>query len=100
MRRDLFGKARRKPAHHLLEWARSARCSPSSSRMLHLPEGELQHEVSAPVPHAPDGYDRAAKPNPCKKLGDPCDFLPGKPGLCAAEKICTAENCLYCRLRE
>jgi len=36
-------------------------------------------------------------PEPCRELGQQCEFLPGKLGACSYRANCSGPNCLYCQ---
>ncbi len=36
-------------------------------------------------------------PEPCRRLGDQCEFSPGKLGACSYRANCTGAGCLYCQ---
>ncbi len=38
-----------------------------------------------------------AAPKPCTKVGDSCQFAPGKLGTCVARDDCQGQNCLVCQ---
>ena len=36
-------------------------------------------------------------PEPCRELGQQCEFSPGKLGACSYKANCTGASCLYCQ---
>ena len=36
-------------------------------------------------------------PEPCRELGQQCEFSPGKLGACSYKANCTGAGCLYCQ---
>jgi hypothetical protein len=36
-------------------------------------------------------------PEPCRELGQQCEFAPGKLGACSYRANCTGAGCLYCQ---
>ncbi len=36
-------------------------------------------------------------PEPCRDLGQQCEFSPGKLGACSYKANCTGAGCLYCQ---
>lgn len=46
----------------------------------------------------PGGKSAVKKaPEPCRALGQSCEFSPGKLGACSYRANCTGPNCLYCQ---
>jgi hypothetical protein len=45
----------------------------------------------------PRGTATKKAPEPCKELGQQCEFEPGKLGACSYRANCTGPNCLYCQ---
>lgn len=45
----------------------------------------------------PGGPSVKKAPEPCRELGQQCEFSPGKLGACSYRADCTGANCLYCQ---
>ena len=45
----------------------------------------------------PKGTGTRRAPEPCTKLGQQCEFEPGKLGACSYKANCTTNDCLYCQ---
>jgi hypothetical protein len=45
----------------------------------------------------PRGTATKKAPEPCKELGQQCEFEPGKLGACFHRANCDGPNCLYCQ---
>ena len=45
----------------------------------------------------PRGTATKKEPEPCKQLGQQCQFEPGKLGACSYRANCSSGNCLYCQ---
>jgi hypothetical protein len=45
----------------------------------------------------PRGEAGKRAPAPCTKLGEQCEFEPGKLGACSYRTNCDGPNCLYCQ---
>lgn len=45
----------------------------------------------------PRGTASKKAPEPCKELGQQCEFEPGKLGACSYRTNCTSNSCLYCQ---
>ncbi len=45
----------------------------------------------------PKGGATKKAPEPCKELGQLCEFEPGKLGSCSYRTSCTTTDCLYCQ---
>jgi|GEM_PF-1372682 len=45
----------------------------------------------------PGGNAAKKAPEPCRELGQQCEFAPGKLGACSYRANCTGTGCLYCQ---
>jgi hypothetical protein len=45
----------------------------------------------------PGGSSVKKAPEPCRQLGQQCEFSPGKLGACSYRANCTGTGCLYCQ---
>jgi hypothetical protein len=45
----------------------------------------------------PGGPSVKKAPEPCRRLGQQCEFSPGKLGACSYRANCAGEGCLYCQ---
>lgn len=45
----------------------------------------------------PGGASVKKAPEPCRELGQQCEFSPGKLGACSYRANCTGAGCLYCQ---
>lgn len=45
----------------------------------------------------PGGNTTKKSPEPCRELGQQCEFAPGKLGACSYRANCTGAGCLYCQ---
>jgi hypothetical protein len=45
----------------------------------------------------PGGNNTKKAPEPCRELGQQCEFSPGKLGACSYRANCTGSGCLYCQ---
>jgi hypothetical protein len=45
----------------------------------------------------PGGNAPKKAPEPCRELGQQCEFAPGKLGACSYRANCTGPSCLYCQ---
>lgn len=45
----------------------------------------------------PGGNTTKKAPEPCRELGQQCEFAPGKLGACSYRANCTGAGCLYCQ---
>jgi hypothetical protein len=45
----------------------------------------------------PGGATTKKAPEPCRELGQQCEFAPGKLGACSYRANCTGTGCLYCQ---
>ena len=45
----------------------------------------------------PGGNATKKAPEPCRELGQQCEFAPGKLGACSYRANCTGTGCLYCQ---
>ena len=45
----------------------------------------------------PRGTTTKKPPEPCKELGQQCEFAPGKLGACSYRTNCEGAGCLYCQ---
>ena len=58
--------------------------------------------AAIPLLGCPPASDKSAstdsgKAMVCTKVGDPCEFSPGKLGSCVHKDDCTTEPCLVCQ---
>jgi hypothetical protein len=45
----------------------------------------------------PGGPSVKKAPEPCRELGQQCEFSPGKLGACSYRANCSEADCLYCQ---
>ena len=45
----------------------------------------------------PGGNTTKKAPEPCRTLGQQCEFAPGKLGACSYRANCSGTGCLYCQ---
>ena len=45
----------------------------------------------------PHGTTTKKSTEPCKELGQQCEFAPGKLGACSYRSNCEGAGCLYCQ---
>jgi hypothetical protein len=53
--------------------------------------------LSAALIGCPSGASTNHSPEPCKQMGQQCQFAPGKLGACAYKANCEGPGCLYCQ---
>jgi hypothetical protein len=50
-----------------------------------------------PLVGCPGGNAPKKAAEPCRELGQQCEFAPGKLGACSYRANCTGTGCLYCQ---
>jgi len=63
-------------------------------RACSLPVGLL---LALALGGCPGGGAAKKAPEPCKELGQQCEFAPGKLGACSYKTNCQGAGCLYCQ---
>jgi hypothetical protein len=68
--------------------------NPTHSKLLSVTAGSL---LALALTACPGGPSVKKAPEPCRQLGQQCEFSPGKLGACSYRANCSEANCLYCQ---
>lgn len=68
--------------------------NPSLSKLLSVMAGAF---LALTLAACPGGPSVKKTPEPCRQLGQQCEFSPGKLGACSYRANCTGAGCLYCQ---
>ena len=72
----------------------AALMNPSCSKLLGAVAGVL---LALAIVGCPGGPSVKKAPEPCRQLGQQCEFSPGKLGACSYRANCSGADCLYCQ---
>lgn len=68
--------------------------NPSLSKLLSVMAGAF---LGLTLAACPGGSSVKKAPEPCRQLGQQCEFSPGKLGACSYRANCAGAGCLYCQ---